>query len=357
MPRFQWPGFDTSQKLSREDAVELASRVAELTKAGLPLAPGLRALAAELSGRRLRRVLRQMADRLDAGMDLAAAIDSQGNRLPAFLRGLVLAGVHSGRLAETLEEYVELERSQLELGRRVWLALAYPLFLLAFMSLLAADYARPRVWAQFATIYADFGAEVPTTTWLMMKVAGPVAILFFLVFALLAAVPLMLRMGSRTRLVWPLLRRIPLLGPLLRWSHLAQFSRLMCLLLEQQVPLPDALRLTATGLRDASLARGCVRAADEVQNGGSLGESLAARRQFPASLIPLVQWGERGHALADAFRAAAEMFEGRCRSQSTLLQALLLPIMLLAIFTAAGLFIGATMLPLISLIQRLSGGG
>ncbi len=338
--------------------MELASRVAELTRAGLPLGPGLRALAAELTGRRLRRVLRQMADRLDAGVDLAAAIDGQGRRLPPSLRGLVLAGVQSGRLAEILEEYVELERRQLEIGRRVWLTLAYPLFLLAFMSVLAADYARPSVWAKYVQIFTDFGTGVPTITWLMMKGAGvPVTILFFLAFALLAAVPLMLRMGSRTRLVWPLLRRIPLLGPLVRWSHLAQFSRLMYLLLEQQVPLPDALRLTATGLRDASLARGCVRAADDVQNGGSLGESLAARRQFPASLIPLVQWGERGHALADAFRSAAEMFEGRCRSQSTLLQALLLPIMLLVIFTAAGLFILTTMLPLISLIQRLSGGG
>jgi len=93
MLRFQWPGFDSRRKLSTEESVELASRVAELTRAGLPLGPGLRALAAELSGRRLRRVLRQMADRLDAGMDLAAAIDGQGRRLPPALRGLVLAGV------------------------------------------------------------------------------------------------------------------------------------------------------------------------------------------------------------------------------------------------------------------------
>ena len=115
----------------------MAARVAELTKAGLPLGPGLRALAGELPGRRLPHVLRAMADRLDAGVDLAATIEAEGRRLPTCLRGLVLAGIHSGRLAEVLEEYVDLQRSQLELRRRVWLSLAYPLVLLLAMTLLA----------------------------------------------------------------------------------------------------------------------------------------------------------------------------------------------------------------------------
>ena len=130
--------FDSLRKLSPEEATELAARVAELTKAGLPLGAGLRALADELPGRRLPRVLRRLADRLDAGDDLLDALESQGRSLPAHLRGLMLAGVRSGRLAEVLEEYVDLQRSQSELRRRVWLALAYPFILLLFMTALAA---------------------------------------------------------------------------------------------------------------------------------------------------------------------------------------------------------------------------
>ena len=52
--------------------------------------------------------------------------------------------------------------------------------------------------------------------------------------------------------------------------------------------LPDALRLTAGGLHDAYLAAGCRQAADEIEAGRPLAESMAARLQFPASLIPLV---------------------------------------------------------------------
>ena len=59
-------------------------------------------------------------------------------RLPVHLRGLMLAGVRSGRLAEVLEEYVDLQHSQAELRRRVWIALAYPFVLLLFMTVLTA---------------------------------------------------------------------------------------------------------------------------------------------------------------------------------------------------------------------------
>jgi type II secretory pathway component PulF len=128
----------------------------------------------------------------------------------------------------------------------------------------------------------------------------------------------------------------------------------MGLLLEQQVPLPDALRVTAVGLRDGNLARGCCRAADDTEKGRPLDESLAARRQFPASLIPVIQWGQRAPALPDAFRAAAEMFEGRSRAQGTVLEIMMLPVMFCIILVFVGFFIIALFLPMISLIQKLS---
>ena len=42
--------------------------------------------------------------------------------------------MRSGRLADVLEEYVDLQHSQSELRRRVSLALAYPFVLLLLMT-------------------------------------------------------------------------------------------------------------------------------------------------------------------------------------------------------------------------------
>ncbi len=353
MMPFRWPGFNSLRKLSPEEATEFAARVAELTKAGLPLGAGLRAMADELPGRRLPRVLHDVADRLDAGGDLLDTLESQGGSLPEHLRGLMLAGMRSGRLAEVLEGYVDLQYSQSELRRRVWIALAYPFILLLFMTAFMT-FAGLYVVDVFAKIFMDFETTLPAMTLLVINDSRPMMWFFISLVGLSVMVPLVLWLVPAAGWLWPVVYRLPMVGPVLRWSHLSQFARLMGLLLEQEVSLPDALRVTAVGLRDANLARECCRVADDTEKGRPLDESLAARRQFPASLIPMIQWGQRAPALPDAFRAAAEMFEGRVRAHGTLLETMLLPIVFLAVLVFVGVFVIALFLPLISLIQRLT---
>lgn len=350
---FRWPTLDATRKLSAEEAAEFAARVADLAKAGLPLGEGLQALAGELSGRRLPEVLRTLADRLDAGADLAEAMESVGGRLPPHLRGLVLVGLRSGRLAEVLEEYVDLQRNQAELHRRVWLSLVYPFLLLVVLtgiSVIAGAFLVPA----FEKIFKDFGTELPDMTKFVILTSQPAMWGMVAILGAFLAVPFALTVAPRLRWIWPLLHEIPMIGPLLRWSNAAQFARLMGLMLDEQAPLPDALRLTADGLRDADLAWGCRRVADDVEQGRALFESIAAWPQFPESMCPMIEWGQRAPALPDAFRAAAEMFEGRVRAQGSLLQAVLLPIMLLWIGSFVGMLALALFLPLISLIQCLS---
>ena len=128
----------------------------------------------------------------------------------------------------------------------------------------------------------------------------------------------------------------------------------MRVLLEQEVPLPEALRLSGAGLGDAYLARGCRRAAEEVEAGRPLADCLAARPQFPPSMIPLVGWGQRAPAMADAFRASAEMFEGRVQGQGILLETLLVPATLMLVAMFIGLFVLAMYMPMLQVIQVLS---
>ena len=202
MMQFRWPELDSLGKLSAEEATEFAARVAELTKAGLPLGTGLRALADELPGRRLPRMLREVARRLDAGDDLLKVLESQGARLPVHLRGLMLAGVRSGRLAEVLEEYVDLQHSQAELHRRVATALAYPFILLLFMTALTV-FAGLYLVDNFAKIFRDFGTELPVMTQLVIHESRPIMWLFVSLSGLSVAIPLLLWMAPAAAWPWP----------------------------------------------------------------------------------------------------------------------------------------------------------
>ena len=147
---------------------------------------------------------------------------------------------------------------------------------------------------------------------------------------------------------------IPLIGPAIRANGLVAFSRLMKLLIDQSVPVPEALRLTADGVRDPALAAACRRAAEEVGAGQLLSESLAGYWQFPPTLLPFVRWGQEKPNLTEAFQAAAEMYEGRVRLRETFLASIIPPLALAVIGTVVGFIVVALFLPLISLIQALS---
>ena len=345
-------GQETGARLSGPQAADLADYAAQLAKAGLPLAPGFRAMAEELPRSRLAGVLRRIADRLDAGAALDAAMAAEEGSFPAHFRGLVIASARSGRLAAVLERFVVLERNRAELRRRVVAGLAYPALLLAALLVLFSFVA---LWIvpQFRKIFEDFGAELPSLTRWVLAVSQ------YGVWCLLGAIGGVLAVWLILRLVAPaaavrLGYLVPVVGPMAYWSRITQFSRMMELLLEQQVPAPQALRLCAEGLREPDLANGCRQAAATVESGSGIAEALAGHRQFPPTLTPFLQWGQKTANLPAAFQAAAEAFEARAKGDMALLEAVLLPVTLLAILSGVGFLVMGLFLPLISLIQNLT---
>ena len=99
-------------------------------------------------------------------------------------------------------------------------------------------------------------------------------------------------------------------------------------------------------LTDAELLVRSVPGANHIA--WQLGHMIGSVRRMLSAL------GCPAPALPDGFRAAAEMFEGRVRSQGSLIEAILLPVMLLLIIGFVGTFVTAMFLPLISLIEKLS---
>ena len=100
-----------------EESAELAARLHSLAKSGLSLEGGLLALAEEVGGGRLFGVLNRLAARLEKGEPLEKAIGAPDCRLPVVLRGLIVAGVRSGRLPDVLDQFAAMIHRQHNLRR------------------------------------------------------------------------------------------------------------------------------------------------------------------------------------------------------------------------------------------------
>ena len=344
--------------LTGDEVVELARHVAGLAGAGLPLPAGLRAAGAELPAGHLRRAAEELAGRLEEGLSLEKALEAPGGFVPAHLRALVLAGVRAGRLGEVLNRFVDHERDAAELRRRLWLSLAYPLILLAALAALFVFVARVIV-RDYEGIMRDFGIDLPKITVGLLKVSHVIdAAGWGLVLAPAAAAALVW-WGGRGLLSAPWRRRfdcsVPLVGPLRRWTALAEFCHLLALLLDCRLPLPEALPLAGDASRDADLADEARRVARAVEAGAPLAQSFTRHRLLPGGFARLLDWAEGQQCLAEALRMVGDTFAARARAQAALVGVVCLVLAVVTVIWGIAFILLGLYVPLIRLISVLSG--
>jgi type II secretory pathway component PulF len=342
--------------LTGAETGELSRQIADLTRAGLPLAAGLAALSEELPRGRLRRSMSDLARALEAGAPLDQAIGDQKERIPSHLQGLVVAGIRSGRIADVLARFSSFAGLGVELKRRLVLSLAYPLLTLA-ITLGLFFFVSTFVVQQFEQIFKDFSIPLPALTIFIIlsarvvnRACGPFGVVILsLVVAWLAA-RLVLKPAVRRGLS----TQLPLFGPISAATRLSEFCHLLALLLEGQLPLPEALRLTGEGLQDSDMDRSCGIMAREVESGRSFAQAMSKLQRFPPGLPRLLGWAENRMSLSELLHLAGVLFETQARSRATLAATtvtVVCVIMVLAlIMVIPGLF-----LPLITLISALSG--
>ncbi|MEX1039374.1 MAG: type II secretion system F family protein [Pirellulaceae bacterium] len=343
--------------LTPEEAAELARYVARLTDAELDLPTGLESAATQVSSESLRSALRHLATQLRGGADLATLLTDERMPLSGGLRSLLRAAGIRGNLPEILLELIAADNWRRDYWRGVRAALAYPLLLLG-LALLVADFVSlvvlPQIYANLIALYDDLSIDfksvdytmlqTPTTSWVLS--AG------------LLAVALLLMRMFLSSLAWGrLIRGVPLFGPILWWHPSCEWVVQLRLLLQAQVPLPEAMACLPDMLRQVPLQEETVLYADHLRNGGTLADALEAGVDFPPSLIPLIRWGENRGGLIQALTQCESLLKQRLDDRRDLLRGTLPPMIIFLVIGIAFWLIFrifVAMIPIIDLLGYLS---
>lgn len=307
-------------KVSLGQLIALNDEILALTRCGVPLEQGLADLGSDLPGR-LGKISTSIAARLDQGASLAEVLEDMDGQFPPVYRAVVEAGIRGGRLSAALEGLATSIRRVAELRRLVGLALVYPLVVLALACGLFALVV-PRLASdllashQAQRIPATAGFENLTR----LTNAIGVGVLLIPVAAVLAALVWWWRsrraMAAQTSRLGRGTSLVPQLGRLLRAGRTATFLEVLSLLIEQQVPLGEALRLASAASGDRRLIKSADALADQLERGGTPPESSWSLEGIP----PLVTWrilrGGSHKRLADSLCHSAETYRRRTRHLS-----------------------------------------
>lgn len=346
--------------ISLDQLIALNDEIAALVRAGVPLEPALAELGGDLPGR-LGRIATMLAERASRGQSLPQVLSDESARLPPVYRAVVEAGLRSGRLASALEALAGSIRRVAETRRGVVVAALYPLLVLivawglfAFFASFTAERLAPVLKAFNAPGQGFFQGLARCGQWAAYW--GPAVPLVILVLA----AAWWYRSG-RAAVVEPrwagrLLGWLPWVGSTLRWSRSATFAEVLALLVENRVPLDEALVLAAETSGDPQMVPAARQLAAALSQGETLDPSTFGRRTFPPLLLWLMSTAGRHTALLPGLKHAAETYHRRAQHQSELAR-VFLPVVLTIVLggTVALLYVLTLFVPYSSLLRTLGG--
>jgi len=343
--------------LSSDDFLAFNQELAYLTKAGLPVERGLRLIAMDLRSGRLARATEAVAKDLEAGVPMPEAFKRHSDRFPALYGNLMEAGAATGNLPGMLFNLGKHLELMGRLRRDLWRTISYPIVVFAAMSvvlLFISIFVLPR----FGDMYSDFRTDLPTLTKWFLAFGRVYPTIFCvgvgLVVAGMLASVLMELAGVSKSFWYMLLLRMPLIGPGLKANLLARWLDAIRLGVEGGMDLPKAMRFAT----DATGVSGLRREATSLLEILSKGEPLRGfhGRWIPGTIPAAIDLASAGGDLPGTLQTLTRMHEQQADFRLRAAPTIVTPVLMVVVGGGVVLCIMSLFLPLVRLVQSVSGG-
>jgi type IV pilus assembly protein PilC len=345
--------------LHGDDFAAFNQQLAHLTAAGLPVETGLRLIAQDMRSGRLAATVRLVADELERGTPLGEAFDKHRAKFPSLYGRLLEAGVRSGDLSGVLLNLGRHMEMVQRLRSLLWRTVSYPLTVLTALSVVML-FLGLYVLPQFKELYGGFGIKLPAVTELLLDVSVAIPYAAGALLLLVIVVPLawgVLRLRGRDVHVRDSLGlRLPLVGRALQLNLIARWCDALRIGVAAGLDLPAAIALAGDAVRSPRLRADGQALTARLEAGKPLTDAAGELSLLPATVPATIELAAGHHDLPSTLRTLSEMYERQAELRTSAIPAILTPILVIGVAVSVGFVILALLMPVLSLIEGISGG-
>jgi type II secretory pathway component PulF len=336
-----------------------ARQLSTMIGAGLPLVRSLRSIARDHHDRRLAMLLDGVAEDVQKGESLSAALGKH----PAAFDEVFVSLVHTGEISGTLDRIMDQTAGYLEraegLRMKVEAALRYPTFVLTFAGLVLLAMVL-KIIPMFATIYQRFKVPLPLPTRILLGVSNVIGANFaiFLVAVILASLLGWSWAQTDNGKLWidRAKFRMPIFGSLIRMYAITKFARTLGILTASGTQILYALKVIRPVPGNKVLERGIDTVRARVEQGVSLAKAMAETGTFPEMLVQMTATGEETGQLDTMLSRTADYYEQRVSAAVDGMSSLVEPIAIVVLGGMVGVMLLALYLPIFNLGQAMRSG-
>jgi general secretion pathway protein F/type IV pilus assembly protein PilC len=329
-------------------------QLADLLNSGVPLLRSLDSLIRSATKTNQREMLQQIRDAVADGTSLTEALKDH----PETFSTLHIAMIQAGERASFLEDVLTslagfIERID-DLRGKVTGAMVYPA-LLMFMGTVIMIAALIFFVPRFEPLLE--GIEKPLPTAILFGMSTILRYYWFAVAVVLtvlligAIAGLRSPVGRRLFEVWRL--KIPVLGGAIRMVAISRFCRILGTMINNGVPLLQALAISKDATGSSLLAERIEEATESVRAGESLNEPLGKGGLFPPQVLSMIAVAEESNQLSKVLVQIADTVERRTHRQVDQAVRLVEPVILCVVAAAIGFLALGLLLPIFTLAGSL----
>ncbi len=341
------------RRISGGTLAEFARGLAVMISARLPVVEALRAAAVQATNAPLRDALEQTRKDVERGQSLSHALARHERTFGPLFARMVEIGEAAGVLDDVLLRLPTFLEKSSALKQKVRMALMYPAVILV-VAMGAVVFMLTVIVPTFAGMFADFGAELPAPT----RVVVAVSTLVTGQLGWLAAAGVLIAITSGYCRQLPAVRdrldrirlRLPFAGALVTKSEAARLCRTLGTLMKSGVALTDALMVTERASENAVVRNLVSEMRQSTARGQPLSRPLVGSRVFPPMVVHMLQVGEETATLPETLLHIASHYEAELDRLLDGLSSVIEPVLIVLIGAVVGAILVALYLPIFELV-------
>ncbi len=339
--------------------VTFTRQFSTLQDAGLPVLRSLRILEGQMKPSALKNALIDIVDDVESGNTLSEAFGKHPRAFDRLYVNMVKAGEAGGALEVILRRLAEFKEKAQGLARRIKGAMIYPIAVIS-VAVGIVSFIMIAIIPKFEEIFRGFKLTLPgLTIWLMDTSRWFVRYWYVIPLAPMG-VWLMLKLIRLNKYGAYALDKaklyVPVAGGIVQKTVVARTMRTLGTLISSGVPILEALSIVKETCMNAVYERVYQNVYNSIREGETIAQPLKESRLMDDMVVNMIDVGEETGDLDTMLNKIADVYDEEVDVLVESLLSLLEPIMVVVLGFMVGTIVIALFLPLISLIENLSGG-
>ncbi|WP_439887534.1 type II secretion system F family protein [Pseudomonas sp. MBLB4123] len=345
--------FSAGKKIKPMDIALFTRQMATMMKAGVPLLQSFDIIGEGFDNPNMRKLVDEVKQEVAAGNSFATSLRKKPEYFDDLYCNLVDSGEQAGALETLLDRIATYKEKTEALKAKIKKAMNYPIAVVV-VAIIVSAILLIKVVPQFETVFANFGAELPAFTLMVIGISQTLqeSWLYILIglFALAFALKEIHKKSQKFR-DWAdrTVLRMPIVGDILYKSAVARFARTLSTTFAAGVPLVEALDSVAGATGNVVFKNATNKVKADVSTGMQLNFSMRTTGTFPSMAIQMTAIGEESGALDEMLDKVATFYEEEVDNMVDGLTSLMEPIIMSVLGVLVGGLIIAMYLPIFQL--------